>query len=200
MLTLIISIVGLVIESIAGFFQQEVRAEHNPSTFQFMFLTSFFIGLSSLVVWFAGGEIYDTFSLYSHSINAFYDQILVCVLSCFGNIFVFMLLSRRGPIALALVTTTRKVFSVLLSIHNGSESISPFKGTGIGVVVVGVLLESLHGIMGSKPKHNERHGNHHHSHPKDQIKDHDKQSISKPSDSKVESKGKSEDQKSKKDR
>lgn len=131
-----------------------------------MFLTSFFIGLSSLFMWAAGGEYYETVSLYSHSIDAFYDQLTVSALSCLGNIFVFMLLSRRGPIALALVTTTRKVFSVVLSIHTGSEVISPLKGSGIAVVVVGVILESLHGILGSKSSHSGRHGNHHHSHAK----------------------------------
>lgn len=162
-MTLVISIVGLVIESIAGFFQQEVRAEINPSTFQLMFLTSFFIGISSLVVWVSSGEVFDTVALYSYSIQAFYDQIMVSALSCFGNIFVFMLLSRRGPIAVALVTTTRKVFSVLLSIHTGSEAIAPLKGAGIAIVVVGVILESLSGILSSKPQNQGRHGNHHHS-------------------------------------
>lgn len=160
--TLVISIVGLVIESIAGFFQQEVRAEINPSTFQLMFLTSFFIGLSSLVVWISSGEVFDTVALYSYSNQAFFDQLMVSALSCFGNIFVFMLLSRRGPIAVALVTTTRKVFSVLLSIHTGSEAIAPLKGVGIAIVVVGVILESLSGILSSKPHNQSRHGNHHH--------------------------------------
>ena len=128
-----------------------------------MFLTSFFIGVSSLVVWVSSGEVFDTVALYSFSIQAFYDQLMVSALSCFGNIFVFMLLSRRGPIAVALVTTTRKVFSVLLSIHTGSESIAPLKGAGIAIVVVGVILESLSGILSSKPHNQGRHGNHHHS-------------------------------------
>lgn len=155
--------VGLVIESIAGFFQQEVRAEINPSTFQLMFLTSFFIGLSSLIVWVSSGEVYDTVALYSFSVQAFYDQLMVSALSCFGNIFVFMLLSRRGPIAVALVTTTRKVFSVLLSIQTGSEVIAPLKGAGIAIVVVGVILESLSGILSSRSHNQGRHGNQHHS-------------------------------------
>lgn len=44
-LPLAFSIIGLIFESISGFFQEEIRKTLKPSAFEFMFFTSFYIGL-----------------------------------------------------------------------------------------------------------------------------------------------------------
>ena len=46
----LLSTFGIVIESIAGYFQDEVRITYKPTSFQFMFCTNFYIGILSSVL------------------------------------------------------------------------------------------------------------------------------------------------------
>ena len=88
------------------------------------------------------GEHNESYHLFTNSPEALRDQLLVAITGSLGNVFIFRLLSSRGPIVLALVTTTRKVFSVLLSAHSSATKLVGMKGLGIGIVVVGILLET----------------------------------------------------------
>lgn len=88
------------------------------------------------------GEHHESYHLFSNSPEALRDQLIVAITGSLGNVFIFRLLSSRGPIVLALVTTTRKVFSVLLSAHSSATKLVGMKGVGIGIVVIGILLET----------------------------------------------------------
>lgn len=72
-------------------------------------------------------------------------------LSSLGSIFIFMLLARRGPIFLALVTTTRKVFTVLLSVYTSNASLVQTEVVGIIIVIGGLVLEGLSALFSKKP-------------------------------------------------
>lgn len=69
-----------------------------------------------------------------------------------GNVFIYMLLSQRGPIVLALVTTTRKVISVLLSAHTSATDLYGMEGLGMTVVCLGIIFESCHSINKKRSK------------------------------------------------
>ena len=98
------------------------------------------------------GEYHEAYHLFSHSRQALYDQISITVSLCLGNIFIFMLLSQRGSIVLALVTTTRKVFTVLLTAHNTALKLEGMRGIGIGVVIAGIVMETGHSLLGKNTK------------------------------------------------
>ena len=48
LMPLCVTVIGLVLESIAGFYQQEVRKEFSPTSFQFMFFNSSYLLAISL--------------------------------------------------------------------------------------------------------------------------------------------------------
>jgi len=82
------------------------------------------------------------------------DQLKLSGLNVFGQIFIFTTLSWMGPIILALITTTRKIFSVLASIVYYGHSVDVWKGSGITTVIVGLVLEMSYSIFkkDEKPK------------------------------------------------
>ena len=67
-----------------------------------------------------------------------------------GHIFIFMLIVRRGPLFTTLVTTTRKVFTVLLSVYSSNASLHSNEATGICIVIAGLLLEGLSSLHTKK--------------------------------------------------
>lgn len=105
---------------------------------------------------FLTGEHQESLALFGSSSEALWDQLTVAVTGSLGNVFIFRLLSSRGPIVLALVTTTRKVFSVLLSAHSSATRLVGAKGLGIGIVMGGILLESYSSL--TKNKDHDKHG------------------------------------------
>lgn len=98
------------------------------------------------------GEYQEAHLLFSKSPEALYDQMSVSLSICLGNIFIFMLLSQRGSIVLALVTTTRKVFTVLLTAHNTGQTLSGLRGCGVGIVIAGIFMETAHSLLKGKKK------------------------------------------------
>ena len=98
------------------------------------------------------GEYLQAYHLFSHSRQALYDQLSINVSSSLGYVFLFLLLSQRGSITVALVTTTRKVFTVLLTMHRTSIKLEGIRGLGIAIIIAGVLVEAGQSIIGKKPK------------------------------------------------
>lgn len=141
LIPVIISILGMLFESLSGYFQEDVRKVLKPSSFEFMFVNSFYSWLIAVANWYRSSEFNYTFKLFSHSPEALTDQIKANLFTSIGNIFLFMILARRGPIVVALVTTTRKVFTVLLSAYTNNTPLKGTRGLGIGIVCFGVMLE-----------------------------------------------------------
>lgn len=69
--------------------------------------------------------------------------------SVLGNLFIYATISLLGPVNLSLITTTRKIFSIFFSIVINGHVMDQFKIFGIGLVILGILLEM---IWKMKPK------------------------------------------------
>jgi drug/metabolite transporter (DMT)-like permease len=72
--------------------------------------------------------------------------------SVVGNLFIYATIALLGPVSLSLITTTRKVFSIFVSILINGHSTDLYKIIGIGLVILGIILEMLQGIGPSDDK------------------------------------------------
>merc|ERR1711865_172489 len=72
--------------------------------------------------------------------------------SAVGQSFIFYTIANFDPLVLSTVTTTRKIFSVLLSIFLKGHSLSLVGWSGIGMAVSGILSELQAKASGNKPK------------------------------------------------
>jgi solute carrier family 35 (UDP-galactose transporter), member B1 len=75
------------------------------------------------------------------------------ICSAVGQSFIFYTIANFDPLVLSTVTTTRKVFSVLLSIFLKGHSLSMMGWSGIGLACAGILseLSNKSSGKGSKP-------------------------------------------------
>lgn len=87
-----------------------------------------------------------------------HDQILTDILyssslQLIGQIFIFYVIAHFGPVLLALITTTRKFFTVLYSIVYFNHSINSDQWICIVIVFLGVSIELYYSVFCSdKPK------------------------------------------------
>merc|ERR1711862_567819 len=72
------------------------------------------------------------------------------ICSAVGQSFIFYTIANFDPLVLSTVTTTRKIFSVLLSIFLKGHSLSMMGWSGIGLAVAGILSELQAKATGKK--------------------------------------------------
>jgi UDP-galactose transporter B1 len=77
------------------------------------------------------------------------------ICSAVGQSFIFYTIANFDPLVLSTVTTTRKIFSVLLSIMLKGHSLSAVGWAGISMACGGILSE-LSNKKGGKPKTDEK--------------------------------------------
>merc|ERR1712187_793696 len=63
--------------------------------------------------------------------------------SAIGQSFIFFLVSEYGPLKNATVTTTRKIFSVLLSIFLKGHALATMGWVGIALGSIGIIGEMI---------------------------------------------------------
>merc|ERR1711972_285659 len=68
-------------------------------------------------------------------------SLLFAACSAVGQSFIFFVVSEYGPLKNATVTTTRKIFSVLLSVFTKGHALSPLGWAGIVLGSLGIVGE-----------------------------------------------------------
>lgn len=163
LLGVVLCAAGSLCDAFSGFFQMGERKKYNPSPFMFMKVISFHTAYCALI---AGkpcspvlltGELGDAARLFGGSTEALLDQAKLTATNVLGLTFIFVGLSQLGPIKLAFITSSRKVFSMLVSIFVFNKNLSYLQVLGMMLVFFGMLSENLKGKEGHKQ----------HKHPKE---------------------------------
>lgn len=139
-------VLSLILDGVTAGFQKRLKTETakvgvKPKPYDFMFWTNFFMCLTALVIAAVLGEITSggSFLFANPEITGKIARFAVC--SAVGQSFIFYTIANFDPLVLSTVTTTRKIFSVLLSIFLKGHSLSIMGWSGIGLAIGGILSE-----------------------------------------------------------
>merc|ERR1711920_1077114 len=108
-----------------------------------MFWTNFFMMALAVVVAFGLGEVTSGFAFIVANPVILNKILLFAACSAFGQSFIFFTIATYGPLKVATITTTRKIFSVLLSIFLKGHSMSPLGWAGVVLGSLGIAGELL---------------------------------------------------------
>jgi len=151
-------VLSLVLDGVTAGFQKRLKTETakvgvKPKPYDFMFWTNLFMCLTAVVIAGVLGEVTSgwAFLMANPEITSKIGRFAVC--SAVGQSFIFYTIAHFDPLVLSTVTTTRKIFSVLLSIFVKGHSLSFVGWSGIGMAVSGILSELQAKLMMNKNKH-----------------------------------------------
>ena len=148
-----ILLVSLFCDGLLGVIQQESKKQFKPSSWDLMESLNKWGGIICLCTAIFSGQIFE-FIEYTRVYSAVWtDLILLSVLGAIGQIFIFYTISHFSPLLLSIVTTTRKFFTVLISIIIYSHPINSLQWVSIGLVFTGVFIE----MFGGGKKHDDKH-------------------------------------------
>ena len=106
-----------------------------------MFWTNLYMAITAFVLSLGLGELTagTKFCLENPKVLTMILKFALC--SAFGQSFIFYTIANFNSLVCTTVTTTRKVFSVLLSIFLNGHSMSPVGWAGLSVASLGILSE-----------------------------------------------------------
>eukprot|EP01134_Creolimax_fragrantissima_P001636 CFRG1636T1 len=138
---------SLIMDGLTGPLQQKLKLDHYVTTHQLMFhlnLWSFLYIAFFLVISGSGPAAFELFIEYPEML---FDVILFGCTSAIGQHFVFTTLIMFGPLVLAIVTTCRKLFTILLSMTIFDHTLETQQWVGIFLVITGLLMDASNGYF-----------------------------------------------------
>lgn len=151
---------SLLLDGVTAGFQKRLKTETakvgvKPKPYDFMFWTNLFMCLTAVVIAAGLGELASGVAFCAANPEIMSKIIKFAVCSAVGQSFIFYTIANFDPLVLSTVTTTRKIFSVLLSIFLKGHALSVTGWTGIGMACLGILSElqeKMGGGHGKKKK------------------------------------------------
>lgn len=150
-------VLSLALDGVTAGFQKRLKAETakagvKPKPYDFMFWTNLFMCLTAAVIAFGLGEVTTGLAFTAGNPEILSKIIKFAVCSAVGQSFIFYTIANFDPLILSTVTTTRKIFSVLLSIFLKGHSLSVTGWSGIALACGGILSEMQAKASGGKSK------------------------------------------------
>lgn len=152
-------IVGsLVLDGVTAGFQKRLKVETakagvKPKPYDFMFWTNLFMALTAFVIAGVLGELKSGVGYCTANPEIFSKIIKFAICSAVGQSFIFYTIANFDPLILSTVTTTRKIFSVMLSIFLKGHTLSIAGWSGIALACSGIISELQAKSMGKAKAH-----------------------------------------------
>ncbi len=75
------------------------------------------------------------------------------ICSAVGQTFIFLTINEFDPLTTTTITTTRKIFSVLLSIYRNNTPVEPLGWLGLAVASAGIVYDIIEKVNHKAPSH-----------------------------------------------
>lgn len=133
---------SLFMDGVTGPLQERLIARHNPSTHQLMFWQNIcsvvWLGAGSVL----SGELSTALQFVARFPAVMGDIMLFSLVSALGQNFIFYTVRNFNALIVTTITTTRKMFTVLLSIFVYNHAMAPRQWVGLVLVFVAIGWEA----------------------------------------------------------
>ena len=145
---------ALVLDGVTAGYQKRLQSDMamigvKPKPYDFMFWTNLFMCATALLIALGTMELFAGWDYVTNNPEIFSKILQFSACSAIGQSFIFYTLAHFDPLVLSTVTTTRKIFSVLLSILYKGHSLSWTGWAGVNLACLGIFAE-LQAKMASK--------------------------------------------------
>lgn len=146
MLGLAFIILSLTCDGLTGGLQKRLKAKASEmgvsaKPYDFMFWTNLFMMLTAVAFSGALGELTTGLAFCVDNPEILKKIVRFAICSAMGQSFIFYTIANFDPLVCSTVTTTRKIFSVLLSIFLRGHQLNGQGWTGVSVACLGILGE-----------------------------------------------------------
>lgn len=134
---------SLLMDGVTGPLQERLVARHNPSTHQMMFWQNACSAIWLLFGSFFSGELVAGSEFVLKYPAVLWDVLLFSVVSALGQNFIFYTVRNFNALIVTTITTTRKMFTILLSIFVYNHKIIGRQWVGLVLVFFAIGWEAV---------------------------------------------------------
>jgi len=139
---------SLFMDGVTGPIQDQLVATHKPTANHFMFYSNAWSSIFSFISVFALSEFTPALRFCSQYPSVWIYIAGQSIASAVGQLFIYRMLHSFGSLNLSIVTTSRKFFSILLSIVYFGHSLTTLQWTSVLAVFLGLSFD----MISPKPK------------------------------------------------
>ncbi|VDK70259.1 unnamed protein product [Anisakis simplex] len=144
-----LQVFSLAMDGTTGAIQDNIRRHYKANAHSMMYNMNLFSSIYLLFGLLTTGEL-AAFSYFVNDYPSVITNLLVLAFtSAFGQYFIFKTVTEFGPLTCSIVTTTRKLFTMLGSVLLFGNVLSQRQIVGTVIVFTGLLLDAIE----SKKKH-----------------------------------------------
>ncbi|KAF7490886.1 Solute carrier family 35 member B1 [Sarcoptes scabiei] len=146
-------LLSLTMDGFTGAFQDRMKSNHSTKPGHMMLwmnVWSTFFLMAALIL---TGELWQFMSFVHRFKFVMWFILQFSLMSATGQLFIFLTIANFGPLACSLVTTTRKFFTVLMSVLLFGNLLTMQQWFGTILVFLGLGLDMLYGKQPSKQVH-----------------------------------------------
>jgi solute carrier family 35 (UDP-galactose transporter), member B1 len=136
---------SLLSDGVLGAIEDRMRAATKPSAFNFMFSINMYSAIFLVIGAVATGEVVGFYEFASKYPEVLFKIGSAAFVGSFGQIFIFMMISEFGPLPCSIVTTTRKFFTVLISVIFMGNALSGRQQIATLIVFGALFADALWG-------------------------------------------------------
>jgi len=133
--------VSLALDAYTSPTQEQAMAKYKPTVDQVMFFLNFYAVLLTSLYLVPSGEMLEAFHFLREFPAALLDVTMYSILSALGQYSILVTLFRFNSLALAVITTTRKFFTILISVLWFGHPLTNMQWVGVGFVFFALSLE-----------------------------------------------------------
>mmetsp|Transcript_13494 Transcript_13494/g.16344 ORF Transcript_13494/g.16344 Transcript_13494/m.16344 type:complete len:342 (-) Transcript_13494:209-1234(-) len=135
-------VVSLILDGFTSSNQRLFTQEYKPTTHQMMLQMNFWSVIFLLPILVVTGQGYEGIMYILPRKQLQVDMCLFAICSALGQNFIFYTITGPGPLAVTTITTTRKFFTILVSVFLfPGNSLNDKQWFSVGVVFLGLLIE-----------------------------------------------------------
>mmetsp|Transcript_15495 Transcript_15495/g.60604 ORF Transcript_15495/g.60604 Transcript_15495/m.60604 type:complete len:339 (-) Transcript_15495:996-2012(-) len=136
-------ILSLAFDGVTGPFQEKLVKAYHPSSNQMMFFSNLWASVFMAVALLLTGQLYPAVSFCLRHPEMMQNLILFGMCNAVGQHAIYFLVRNFGALVLSMTTTSRKFFTILLSIVWFGHPVTPQQWAGVSMVFTGLALDSV---------------------------------------------------------
>lgn len=136
-------ILSLSMDGVTGAVQERMKSEYQTKSGHMMYKMNLWSTFYLLIATAATGELVRFYEFIGRHPSLIYDIGLFSCLSAVGQLFIFLTVSEFGPLPCSIITTTRKFFTVLVSVFLFGNKLTTTQWIGTSLVFSGLALDAI---------------------------------------------------------
>ncbi|MCP9257542.1 hypothetical protein DINM_000890 [Dirofilaria immitis] len=136
-------LLSLIMDGTTGAIQDKIRQQHIANAHSMMYYMNLFSSLYLLVGLLLTGELFGFMAFVQSYPNVIVQLFTLAIASALGQFFIFKTVTEFGPLTCSIVTTTRKLFTMLGSVIFFGNTLTQRQSLATVVVFTGLLLDAI---------------------------------------------------------